>query len=76
MIKLSRTDRSKNMHRIYTYQIGVTLFGEMVLIKEWGRIGFAGRVKKEFFNSPDLAMAALKRHQAAKMRRGYSVTRA
>jgi predicted DNA-binding WGR domain protein len=34
MIKLTRTDPSKNMHRFYTYRIGVTLFGEVVLIKE------------------------------------------
>jgi predicted DNA-binding WGR domain protein len=59
-----------------TYQIRVTLFGEVVLIKEWGRISFSGRMKEEFFNSTDLALSALKKHQAAKMRRGYSITRA
>jgi predicted DNA-binding WGR domain protein len=50
-----------------------TLVGEVVLIKEWGRIGFAGRVKEEIFNSHDRALAALTKHQAAKMRRGYIV---
>jgi predicted DNA-binding WGR domain protein len=76
MIKMTRIDRAKDMRRFHAMQVGVTLFGEVVLVKEWGRIGSPGRVREEIFASADLAQAALKKHQAVKMRRGYTVTRA
>jgi predicted DNA-binding WGR domain protein len=72
MIKLTRSDSTRNMHRFYALQLATTLFGECVLIAEWGGIGFPGRVQERVHPSP--AQAALDKRQTAKTRRGYSVT--
>jgi predicted DNA-binding WGR domain protein len=71
LIKLTRTDPARNMHRFYALQLTATLFGEWALIAEWGRIGAAGQVQERVFAAPELAEAALAQRQHAKMRRGY-----
>jgi predicted DNA-binding WGR domain protein len=76
MIKLTRTDPALNMHRFYAVQLGLTLFGEWLLVAEWGRIGFPGQVKEEAFGSRALAQAALSERLSVKIRRGYLVTSA
>jgi predicted DNA-binding WGR domain protein len=37
VIKLTRSDPSKNMNRFYALQLAPSLFGEWVLVAEWGR---------------------------------------
>jgi predicted DNA-binding WGR domain protein len=74
MIKLTRTDPARNMHRFYALQLTATLFGEWVLVAEWGRIGSAGRLQERVFPSLELAKAALGRRQSIKLRRGYRPT--
>jgi predicted DNA-binding WGR domain protein len=74
LIKLTRTDPARNMHRFYALQLTATLFGEWALIAEWGRIGAAGQVQERVFAAPELAEAALAQRQRAKMRRGYRPT--
>jgi predicted DNA-binding WGR domain protein len=71
MIKLTRTDPARNMHRFYALQLTATLFGEWAFVAEWGRIGAAGQVQERVFAAPELAEAALAQRQRAKMRRGY-----
>jgi predicted DNA-binding WGR domain protein len=71
MIKLTRTDPARNMHRFYALQLTATLFGEWAFVAEWGRIGSAGRVQERVFPALELAAAALAQRQRAKMRRGY-----
>ena len=64
MIKLTRSDPSKNMHhRFYALQLTPTLFGEWVLVAEWGRIGSPGTVQQNVFHSADLAQPALTNRQ-------------
>ena len=71
MIKLTRSNPSQNMHRFYALQLGLTLFGEWVLLAEWGRIGSPGRVKEEAFPSLNEAQTArLTITRAARSRRG------
>jgi predicted DNA-binding WGR domain protein len=72
LIKLTRSDSARNMHR--ALQLTATLFGEWALIAEWGRIGSAGRVQERVFPSLELAQTALGRRQSVKMRRGYRLT--
>jgi predicted DNA-binding WGR domain protein len=74
MIKLTRIDRTKNMHRFYALQLGFTLFGDCVLIAEWGRLGAAGRVQEQAFPSLAQAQTALSQRLSVKIRRGYTVT--
>lgn len=71
MIKLTRTESSKNLHRFYALHITPTLFGEWGLIAEWGRIGSSGRVQERIFDSEQAAEIALAKCMRIKSRRGY-----
>ena len=71
MIKLTRSDPAKNMHRFYALQLAPTLFGEWVLVAEWGRIGSPETVQQKVFPSLASARAALGRRKSVKARRGY-----
>ncbi len=42
MILLTKIDPEQNMARFYALDVQPTLFGEFVLLKEWGRIGSGG----------------------------------
>jgi predicted DNA-binding WGR domain protein len=76
MIKLTRCDPSQHMHRFYVLRLGLTLFGEWLLVAEWGGLGSPGRVKEEAFASQAQAQAGLSRRLSVKIRRGYMVTSA
>jgi len=47
------------------------LFGGCSLIREWGRMGSGGRVRRDGFESEGQAMSALVALSAAKTHRGY-----
>jgi predicted DNA-binding WGR domain protein len=48
-----------------------TLFGEWALLREWGRIGSAGRLVSGRFASEQQAALALAEHLKAKLSKGY-----
>jgi predicted DNA-binding WGR domain protein len=58
------------MHRFYALHLAPTLFGEWMLVAEWGRIGSPGTVRHQVFSSVELAEAALAKHLKIKTRRG------
>jgi len=70
-VALRRIDPAKNMARFYAMDVQLDLFGAVMLIKQWGRIGTGGRVAGEPYASIALALAALQRQAARKRRRGY-----
>jgi predicted DNA-binding WGR domain protein len=37
MIRLTRSEPSRNMHRFYAIQLAPTLLGEWAMVAEWGR---------------------------------------
>jgi predicted DNA-binding WGR domain protein len=45
MAFLTRTDPTRNINRFYIVDITPTLFGEWVLVREWGRRGSPGTVR-------------------------------
>ncbi len=47
------------------------LFGGFDLVREWGRIGLAGRLRIDPYPTPADAQAALESHRCAKERRSY-----
>ena len=71
MIHLTRTDPARNMARFYVLDIQPTLFGEWALVREWGRIGSAGRLVSCRFASEREAALAMAEHLEAKLRKGY-----
>ena len=56
---LRRIDPDRNMARFYTMSVQPTLFGEWALLREWGRIGSAGRIVQRRFASEQEAALAM-----------------
>jgi predicted DNA-binding WGR domain protein len=73
-VYLRRIDPARNMRRFYQLDIEPDLFGGVMLMKAWGRIGARGRVTAERFESEAPALAALQKQADRKQRRGYVVT--
>ena len=70
---LRHVDPSRNMARFYVLTLQPTLFGEVALVREWGRIGSPGRVQVTAYATPEEAENALRRVERQKVRRGYMV---
>lgn len=70
-VHLVRCDSSRNMARFYRLELRLTLFGEMVLIRRWGRIGTEGRRQECFLADTSDGMRSLQEWCQKKQRRGY-----
>jgi len=70
-LALRRIDPEQNLSRFYTLVIERDLFGQVVLVRSWGRIGARGREIVEPYLDELEAEAALERIAARKRRRGY-----
>ena len=62
---------ARNMARFYALSIEPTLFGDVCLIRRWGRIATHGQMKAMSFSREDEAMALFAKIQRQKARRGY-----
>ncbi len=71
MIVLTKIDREQNMARFYALDVQPTLFGEFVLVKEWGRIGRGGQKRSAYFASEAEAEEAFNFAFKQRQRRGY-----
>ena len=71
MLVLERRNASRNMARFYVLAIEPTLFGEMALVREWGRIGSWGRRRLDLHPNRTAAAESLDAWLARKARRGY-----
>lgn len=70
-VYLTRRDPSRNLARFYRMLIVPTLFGEWVLLREWGRIGSGGTVRADPYPSAGAALLGMQWIVRAKIRRGY-----
>lgn len=74
-ILLYRRETDVNMARFYRLSLGCDLFGQAVLVREWGRIGQGGQKGgqslTETFPSLAAARTACAALLRAKRRRGY-----
>jgi len=66
-----RVNEMRNERRFYRLRLTSTLFGEHQLLREFGRIGQAGRVMYEGFETQEAAEVALCRLARQKLQRGY-----
>ena len=71
-VLLRRIDPTRNMARFYRLTIEPNLFGGVSLVRTWGRIGGASRMKIEIFDGPAEAIRSLARIERSKRRRGYA----
>jgi predicted DNA-binding WGR domain protein len=70
-VNLCRVDLARNMRRFYRLDLQPDLFGGVLLVKEWGRIGTQGRTVAERYDDEAIAAAALRRQADRKRRGGY-----
>lgn len=70
-IYLERHDPDKNMHRFYQIYVAPGIFGDWSLVREWGRVGSPGTVRKEWFNAEEEAINAAQLLSQSKQKGGY-----
>ena len=70
-IYLVRHDAEKNMHRFYQMFVVSGLLDDWSLVREWGRVGSPGTVRKDWFNNEDEAIIAGKKLRFIKEKKGY-----
>jgi predicted DNA-binding WGR domain protein len=70
-IYLERHDSDKNLHRFYQMHVVPGIFGDWALVREWGRVGSPGTVRKEWFGSERDAAVAGEKMSEAKRKKGY-----
>lgn len=71
MAYFKKVKPTENMKRFYRINMMPTLFGEWAVVREWGRIGSAGRVKEEWFVDREVASNAILALSAKRQKRGY-----
>jgi len=72
-IKLRRIDPSLKMFRFYLMTVQRDLFGGATLVREWGRIGSAGKVQQSHHPDEGQAVDALATLAQQKFKRGYRI---
>ena len=70
-ITLHRIDPARHMSRFYRLDVQADLFGGWDVVREWGRIGCAGRIRINAYPSRSEAVAWTQRQQKTKHGRGY-----
>jgi predicted DNA-binding WGR domain protein len=70
-ILLERIDPTRRMGRYYALRVEPSLLGGWVLVREWGRIGAAGRLRLEHWPTREAARGALAAVLWRKLGRGY-----
>jgi predicted DNA-binding WGR domain protein len=70
---LHRVDPEQGMRRFYRLQIQPTIFGELDLIREWGRVGRDHRPRRQVTHHRDLGelLEQLREVLARRFKRGY-----
>jgi predicted DNA-binding WGR domain protein len=53
--------------------IQVSLFGEWMVVREWGRVGSPGQVRNVAFDNPGAAIVSMQALIRQKEKRGYFV---
>jgi predicted DNA-binding WGR domain protein len=68
---VERSDASKNMARYYAMSIEPNLFGDVCLLRKWGRIGTKGQVMVHHFGREEEAVRLFLDLLRQKRKRGY-----
>jgi predicted DNA-binding WGR domain protein len=68
---LDRIRPTQNERRFYAASVTTDLFGNILLFRNWGRIGTEGRVRFDRYPGTPDALIALETLAWAKLRRGY-----
>lgn len=71
VIHLHRIDPARNMARFYRLTSTPSLFGDICVVREWGRIGRPGRMRIDLYGKVEEAIGARLALERSKRRRGY-----
>ena len=71
LLVLERVDPAQNMARFYVLSIEPTLFDDVALAREWGRLGSRGRRRLDLYKDAAQAREALETWLRRKSKRGY-----
>ncbi len=72
-IYLERHDPNKNLHRFYQLFVIPGIFGDWLLVREWGRAGAPGTVRNEWFAAEAEAIRAGQKLSEIKQKKGYQL---
>ncbi len=61
----------KHKHRFYQMYVTPGIFGDWSLVREWGRVGSPGTVRKNWFDSEEEAVDAGEKLSDSKRKKGY-----
>lgn len=70
---LHRVDKARNMARRYELSVQLGLFGDVAVIRHWGRIGTAGQTKEYWFADEAGATVMAAGILKQKQRKGYEL---
>ncbi|MEM6891194.1 MAG: WGR domain-containing protein [Pseudomonadota bacterium] len=70
-VHLIHVDPDANMARFYGIELQPTLFGEVSVLRTWGRIGTNGQAMMVTYDDETQASEALQKLEKQKRRRGY-----
>ncbi len=70
-VHLVHVDPDLNMARFYGIELQPTLFGEVSVLRAWGRIGTNGQAMMVTYEDEVEAAEALQKLEKQKRRRGY-----
>lgn len=70
--RFRRIDPTRNMARFYLLSLEPTLFGDVALLRHWGRIGTRGRQALSLHATMADAESALTRQITRRLKRGYA----
>ncbi|KSV75638.1 hypothetical protein N185_17510 [Sinorhizobium sp. GW3] len=70
-LHIQRIDAARNMARFYSLAIEPTLFGNIRVVRNWGRIGTRGRERADFFENETQALSHFLEILRTKRLKGY-----
>jgi predicted DNA-binding WGR domain protein len=70
-LHIKRVDPNRNMARYYELSLEPTLFGEISLVRTWGRIGRRGQRRVDLFPTEMLALELFLELLRKKRAKGY-----
>ena len=70
-VLLTRVDPSRNMRRFYSVALATSLFGEVGVLRQWGRMGSQGQSRTDWYAGSGPAEMARQKLVTQKRRRGY-----
>ena len=74
-VYLERHDPEHNLHRFYQLFVTPGIFDGWSLVREWGRTGSPGTVRKDWFDTEEAANLASAKLRLSKEKKGYHILR-